>query len=67
LIGKKSTGNPWLGITGLGVQGGYRFHLSGSWSGRLEVSHTMLARQRTAFEPPQSFTALSAGATVALQ
>ncbi|HKV72342.1 MAG TPA: hypothetical protein VJN62_13890 [Gemmatimonadales bacterium] len=67
VIGKKSTGRPLRGISGLGVQGGYRFHLSGAWEGRVEVSHTMLARQRTAFEPPQSVTALSAGATVALR
>lgn len=67
VIGKKATGRPWRGISGVSVEGGYRFHLSGAWGGRIEVSHTMLARQRAAFEPPQTVTALSVGATVDLR
>lgn len=67
VIGRKGTGRPWRGISGVSVEGGYRFHLSGAWGGRIEVSHTMLARQRAALEPPQNVTALSAGATVDLR
>jgi hypothetical protein len=63
----KSTGSPTFAQVGLGVAGGYRFHLSGAWGGRFEISHTMMAKHRTAGIPPINTTALSFGAMVALK
>jgi hypothetical protein len=63
----KSTGTPTFAQVGVGLAGGYRFHLSGAWGGRFEVSHTIMAKQRTAGLPPINITALSFGAMVALK
>lgn len=65
-VRKLHTGGPLLGLTGGTVDGGYRFHLTGAWEGRLEVSHTIMAQQRAARSPPLTATALVLGATVAL-
>src|SRR5215472_7914996 len=55
----KGTGTPTLAIVGVGLAGGYRFHLGGNWSGRLEASHTIWAKDKTAGQAPLSVTALS--------
>ena len=67
ILALKSTGTPTFAQMGVGVAGGYRFHLSGAWGGRFELSHTMMAKHRTAGIPPINTTALSFGAMVALK
>jgi hypothetical protein len=66
VVTKKATGTPMVALTGLSVQGGYGFRLSGAWGGRVELSHTIMAGQRVWHEPPQSVTGLTVAATVAL-
>ena len=63
----KTTGSPTFAQMGLGVAGGYRFHFSGAWSGRLELSHTIMAKHNTAGIPPYTLTALSVGAMVSVR
>lgn len=63
----KVTGSPTFAQTGVGLAGGYRFHLAGAWGGRVEFSHTIMAKQKTAGIPPVTTTALSFGAMVALR
>lgn len=63
----KFTGAPTFAQMGVGLAGGYRFHLSGAWGARFEVSHTMMAKHRTAGLPPINITALAFGAMVALR
>lgn len=63
----KFTGSPTFAQVGVGLAGGYRFHLSGAWAGRFEISHTMMAKHRTAGLPPINTTSLSFGAMVALR
>jgi hypothetical protein len=66
VVTKKATGGPMVGLVGLSAQGGYGFRLTGAWSGRVELSHTIMAKQRVWHEPPLSVSALTVGATVAL-
>lgn len=63
----KQTGAPTFAQIGVGLAGGYRFHLSGAWGGRFEISHTIMSKHKTAGIPPMTVTALSFGATVALR
>src|SRR5690242_9650923 len=67
LMALKTTGAPTFAQMGLGVAGGYRFHFSGAWSGRLELSHTIMAKHKTAGLPPYTLTALSVGAMVSVR
>jgi hypothetical protein len=63
----KATGRPMLALSGVGLAAGYRFHLAGAWGGRVEASHTIWAKDRTAGQGPLSVTALSFGAMVAVR
>lgn len=63
----KATGSPTFAQLGLGLAGGYRFHLSGAWGGRVELSHTIMSKHKTAGIPPLTMTSLSFGAMVALR
>lgn len=63
----KATGIKTFAIPGLGVAGGYRFHLGGAWGGRIEISHTMMAKHKTTNQRPVTISALSVGASVALR
>lgn len=63
----KSTGSPTFGVLGATLAGGYRFHLAGAWSSRFEISHTIMAKQHTAGQPPLTVTAFSFGAMVGLR
>lgn len=60
----KATGLKTFAVPGLGVAGGYRFHLGGAWGGRVEISHTMMAKHKTVNLRPFNVSALSVGATV---
>ena len=66
VVTKKATDTPMVGLTGVSLQGGYQFRLAGPWDGRLELSHTIMAVNHIWHEPPLSVTALTVGATVAL-
>lgn len=66
LVGKKSSGKPAGGVTGVGLEGGYQFHFTGAWGGRIELSHTIMAQQRALHDPPLTLTALTFGATAPL-
>lgn len=63
----KATGQPGFGVLGVDFAGGYRFHFSGAWSGRFELSHNIMAKQQTFGLPPIDITALSFGAMVAVR
>ena len=67
ILARKITGSPTFAQAGISLAGGYRFHLSGAWSGRFELSHTIMSKQKTAGIPPLTVTALSFGAMVALR
>lgn len=67
IMALKVTHVPMLGVVGVGLAGGYRFHLAGSWSGRVEASHTIWAKDKTAGQAPMTVTALSFGAMVAVR
>jgi hypothetical protein len=56
-----------FGVPGVGIAGGYRFHLSGAWGGRFEISHDMMAKHATTGLVPVNVTAITVGAMVALR
>lgn len=66
-VTRKASDLPYVGFAGVSAQGGYQFHLTGAWGGRVEVSHTIMARQGVWHEPPLTVTALTIGATVAMR
>jgi hypothetical protein len=63
----KATAQPGWAVLGVDFAGGYRFHFSGAWSGRFELSHNIMAKQKTFGVPPINITALSFGAMVAVR
>ena len=63
----KATGVKTFGIPSASLAGGYRFHFSGAWGGRVELSHTMNAKHATTFVPPINVTALTVGAMVSVR
>ena len=63
----KATRVPTFGIPGASIAGGYRFHFSGAWSGRFEMSHDMMAKHRTIGQGPVNVTALTVGAMVSVR
>lgn len=66
-VTRKASDTPYVGFAGVSAQGGYQFHLTGAWGGRVEVSHTIMARQGVWHEPPLTVTAITIGATVAMR
>ena len=54
-------------LTGVGVQGGYRFRVAGPWDARIEVGHEIEARHRVLQELPFTATSVSVGVGVALR
>jgi hypothetical protein len=63
----KVTGLSSFGIPGASLAGGYRFHLSGAWGGRFEISHDMMAKHATVGQVPVNVTAFTVGAMVSLR
>jgi hypothetical protein len=61
-----ASGSKGAAQMGIGVAGGFRFHMAGDLGGRVELNYTMFAKHRILGLPPANLLGIGAGVTMGL-